>query len=92
MTERGLEKEWMLRELRKVGRSEVVLFVASRAQGRKGNIGQGGERNGGGGGRGEWVQNGQGKFWDEKLLCLISYETEVRNILSFIKSEASFYL
>lgn len=50
---------------------------------------------GGGGGRGEWVQNGQGKFWDEKLLCLISYETEVhivRNILSFIKSEASFYL
>ena len=49
MTERGLEKEWMLREPRKVGRSEVVLFVASRAQGRKGNIGQGGERNGGGG-------------------------------------------
>ena len=52
MTERGLEKEWMLREPRKVGRSEVVLFVASRAQGRKGNIGQGGERNGGGGGAG----------------------------------------
>lgn len=47
---------------------------------------------GGGGSRGEWVQNGQGKFWDEKLLCLISYETEVGNILSFIKSEASFYL
>ena len=49
----------------------------------------------GGGGRGEWVQNGQGKFWYEKLLCLISYETEVhivRNISSCIKSEASFYL
>ena len=50
MTERGLEKEWMLSESRKVGRSEVVLFVASRAQGRKGNIGWGRERKGGGAG------------------------------------------
>ena len=35
------------------------------------------------------------RFHLEKLLCLISYETEVhivRNISSFIKSEASFYL
>lgn len=75
-------------------RSRPLCCQQSTGKEREYRVGRGKEC-GGGGGRGEWVQNGQGKFWDEKLLCLISYETEVhivRNILSFIKSEASFYL
>lgn len=71
-------------------RSRPLCCQQSTGKEREYRLGRGKEW--GGGGRGEWVQNGQGKFWDEKLLCLISYETEVRNILSFIKSEASFYL
>lgn len=71
-------------------RSRPLCCQQSTGKEREYRVGRGKEW--GGGGRGEWVQNGQGKFWDEKLLCLISYETEVRNILSFIKSEASFYL
>lgn len=72
-------------------RSRPLCCQQSTGKEREYRLGRGKEW-GGGGSRGEWVQNGQGKFWDEKLLCLISYETEVRNILSFIKSEASFYL
>ena len=75
-------------------RSRPLCCQQSTGKEREYRVGRG-KKLGGGGGRGEWVQNGQGKFWDEKLLCLISYETEVhivRNILSFIKSEASFYL
>ena len=74
-------------------RSRPLCCQQSPGKERESRVGRGKEW--GGGGRGEWVQNGQGKFWDEKLLCLISYETEVhivRNISSFIKSEASFYL
>ena len=71
-------------------RSRPLCCQQSTGKEREYRVGRGKEW--GGGSRGEWVQNGQGKFWDEKLLCLISYETEVRNILSFIKSEASFYL